>query len=417
MPEGWPIYAAFLGFPLWRILGASPFIWPIAAAPMLAHLLIVRPVRVPRGFGIWLLFLAWMLASASQLPSLGDAVFAYRASLYFSATILLVYVYNAPPSLLARLPVILMAFAAIVIASGFLGVFFPNVSVHTPIESILPGRFLWNGWMHEMVHLRFAEIGDFIGYALPRPTAPFTYTNEWGANLALLIPFLILVGTAARRLAMRRIALSLLVLALVPSVMSVNRGMWIAVGIGVVYASIRLALRGRTRPLRAVLGFTVVTAVLLVATPLGQVVQDRLAHPHSNKGRLALAGGAASAALKSPVLGYGGPRANTQKYLPSVGSHGQLWMVLFSHGIPAAALFVGWFALGAWRTRRARSPVAFWCHVVLLVSLVQLPYYGMLPAQLQITMIALALGLRAVADEAAPPIEAPVPRILEGSAA
>jgi hypothetical protein len=57
-------------------------------------------------------------------------------------------------------------------------------------------------------------------------------------------------------------------------------------------------------------------------------------------------------------------------------------------------LFTGFFLTVLWRSRRTRSPVAFWAHVVILVGLVQMPYYGMLPAGIHVLMAASALALR-----------------------
>ena len=42
--------------------------------------------------------------------------------------------------------------------------------------------------------------------------------------------------------------------------------------------------------------------------------------------------------------------------------------------------------------------MAFWCHVIVLVSFVQLAFYGQLPAQIQITMVAIALIYRERAE-------------------
>ncbi len=42
------------------------------------------------------------------------------------------------------------------------------------------------------VHPRFADVQDILGYPVSRPSAPFIYTNDWGGNFALLIPFVIL---------------------------------------------------------------------------------------------------------------------------------------------------------------------------------------------------------------------------------
>jgi hypothetical protein len=58
-----------------------------------------------------------------------------------------------------------------------------------------------------------------------RPSAPFAYTNEWGNCLALLLPWLIarwwFKGTRRQRM----IALAAVVLAIVPIIYSLDRGL------------------------------------------------------------------------------------------------------------------------------------------------------------------------------------------------
>ena len=66
LPEGWPLLALFGAFPIWWALGLSSLIWVLAAVPMLVRLLARGRVRVPKGFGLWLAFLFWMLLSATQ---------------------------------------------------------------------------------------------------------------------------------------------------------------------------------------------------------------------------------------------------------------------------------------------------------------------------------------------------------------
>ena len=68
--------------------------------------------------------------------------------------------------------------------------------------------------------------------------------------------------------------------------------------------------------------------------------------------------------------------------------------MLFSHGFPGAFFFAGWFLYTFWRLRSADDPLGFWMHVMILILLVQFPVYGMLPMQLHIVMIGIALAWR-----------------------
>src|SRR5947199_224934 len=83
LPSGWLFYALFAGFPVWWALGLGSFIWPIMAVPMALWLLARRrDLVVPRGFGLWVLFLVLVVASFSQLQSVnGLFTAAYRLSL------------------------------------------------------------------------------------------------------------------------------------------------------------------------------------------------------------------------------------------------------------------------------------------------------------------------------------------------
>ena len=65
--SSWALTALIAWMPLWWALGTASFIWIVAAAPMAVRLLRRWPIRAPRGFGLWLLFVTWMLASVTQV--------------------------------------------------------------------------------------------------------------------------------------------------------------------------------------------------------------------------------------------------------------------------------------------------------------------------------------------------------------
>jgi polysaccharide biosynthesis protein PslJ len=385
LPEGWPLYLLFGLYPLWWLLGLSAFVWPVLAAPMAASLLMRDRVRAPRGFGLWLLFLAFMLVSGTQLDDPDRVMlFGYRSALYVSATIVFLYIYNAPEALRpARIAGLLAVYGGTVVLGGFLGLLAPSLSFHSPVESFLPGAFLADPWFHDMVHVTAANQVEL--FETPRPSAPFPYTNQWGSNLVLAAPFLIALAPG------RRLPRLLLVGAIVPLIVSLNRGAWVALALGLLYAGFRLGLQGRGRALARVVTVFVAAVIALTLTPLGEVFQERLATPHSNEGRFDLYEQARDEAVESPLLGFGAT-IPSQEGLPAVGTHGQIWMILVSHGIPAAFLFLAWFAVVLWRTRGARSEVGFWSNVAVFIALVQVSYYGMLPAQIHLLMAAAALA-------------------------
>ena len=397
LPQAWVLSALLGGYPLWWFLGIDAFVWIIAAAPMLLHLLVRKDVRAPRGFGAWLLFLMFVLASFTQVGRGNSGImFAYRFLLYAAATVIFLYVYNLPRGDGAhRVARALTWLWGVVAVGGILGVLLPSFTLHSPIERVVPSGLLANEWIHDLVHLRFAQVQDFLGYPISRPSAPFPYTNSWGSAFALLVPFAALSMQRRRALHGHWMMRVLLLVSVVPVVLSVNRGLWLSLALATTYVLIRFALRGRARALAGIGLAAVFIAVMVVTTPLGQVIGDRLDNPHSDEGRLSLYGQSIESASRSPLLGFGVPRPpEDNPNLPPVGTHGMLWMVLVSHGLPATVLFVGWLGWTTWCTRRRNDPLGFWANVSLFITLVQLPYYGLLPAQIQLVMIAAALAWR-----------------------
>jgi O-antigen ligase len=140
---------------------------------------------------------------------------------------------------------------------------------------------------------------------------------------------------------------------------------------------------------------SLVVVAAVAFTPLKAIVEERLETPHSNERRVALYGEAIQGTSESPLFGYGAPRPSRwNPNAPPVGTQGQLWLVLFSHGWPGTIFFLSWFAFVFWRFRWPTPPTGFWCHVMLLIMFVQLPVYGLLPMQLHIVMLLIALAHR-----------------------
>ena len=397
LPQGWPLYALFLGFPIWWVLGISAFMWTIMAVPMAAWLIRRKRVSAPAGFGIWVAFLLLMLGSSVRLNDVDTYIhFGYRASLYLAATVILLYVFNMSSRALptGRLVTILAGFWVLVVVGGFLGVLMPNVSFTSPVERILPQRLAGNEFIQELVHPAFAQIQDILGYEQPRPKAPFTYATNWGAAFGLLTPFVILGWKFAPTRAWRTLTVIAFVAAIVPVVASLNRGLWVSLGAGLIYAAVRLALAGHGRAMRRLIVLISVALAIVYVTPLQDLISDRLANPHSNERRLSLYEESTQIVLESPFLGYGGPRPASNPDAPPLGTQGQIWQILVSYGIPATVLFLWWFMYRFWRMRRLTSEIGFWCHIVVFIALIQAPFYDWLGAPLVIIMIAIALAAR-----------------------
>jgi polysaccharide biosynthesis protein PslJ len=415
---GWPLYVVFVGFPFWWILGMAGFIWPIVAIPMLLSLFRRQRITAPPAFILWIGFMVWMLFTSVELDTAGRVLgFAYRSACYLSATILLLYVYNSATELLETRKIlwIMSVFWIYVVIGGFLGLMFPSFSFTSPVESILPRSLLANDFVKLMVHPTFAEVQNFLGFATPRPSAPFVYTNDWGGAYALLTPFMILALGSKLRRRFKTILVATAIASVIPVVLSLNRGLWLSLGLGLMYASFRLALRGRERAIViSVVSVCIVTG-LVIFTPLKGLIDERLAVGHSNNRRTSLYEESIRGAMASPLFGFGAPRPSTwNPNAPSVGTQGQLWLVLFSHGFIGAFFFLAFFLVTFWKLRRLDLRTSFWCHVLLLMMLVQLPVYDFLPHQFHIVMLAIAVAWRERRSHGflSRPIEPPLSREL-----
>ena len=190
------------------------------------------------------------------------------------------------------------------------------------------------------MHPIFAQVQDFLGYPLGRPTAPFLYTNDWGGVYALTIPFFILGWLQSRKASRRSAALLILAISLVPAFLSLNRGLWLSLLVALAYGATRPGDIGRLAR-RSLLAILLVGIALIAFTPLKAVVEGRAENQHSNAGREFLYAETVKEVVKSPVIGYGGPRPyDGPKLIPHLGTQGQFWLVLFSQGFVGAFFFV-----------------------------------------------------------------------------
>ena len=390
----WPVYALFAGYPLWWALGLQAFIWPLAAVPMALALLRRRSVSVPRGAGFLLLFLVWMLLSATQLESARQLVaFGYRASLYFSAAILLVFLVNLPARAVdvSRLAQAAGWMWVASIVGAYVGLLLPGAAFATPLELALPQAISQQPFVNSLVHNEWSSTTTLLGYTIARPKALFNYTNGWGANVALLTPLAVYSLHVVRKRWWRVMVLVLLAASVVPIIISINRGLWLSLVVAGAYMGLRAAGRGRIRLLLGVLLAAGATLALVALTPLSTIVSDR-AEVANLDGRTHLYNAAFDAALNAPVLGYGAPLPSDNLDLTagaSVGTHGQLWTLLVSQGFVGLVLFVGFLVATLFYTRRV-SRHALWAHTVLVVALFQLPFYNSLPVALHVVVLAAA---------------------------
>ena len=393
----WPFASIFVLFPLWWLLGPGEAVWIVLAAVMAFYLLRHGRIEVPRGFGIWLLFLVWMTCSVVGIDTGGRLIgFLYRALLYVTVTVAFVYVYNARKNLTVRYVAgVLTVFWLIVVAGGYLGVFFPLFTVNTPFGLVLSPSISSNELVQEMVVRRVTQYNPTGWLKLdPRPSAPFLYTNGWGNAYSMLTPIVVAYLILVRK--ERRFWWLLLAIpvSFVPAFLTLNRGMFIGLGIALVYVAVRAVARGNLKAILALVGLVLVVGVVFAVLPIEQRLTQRVESSSTTQDRASLYVETFTRTLESPLFGFGAPRPSASPDIPSAGTQGQLWMVMFSHGFPGAALFMGWLVWAFFRSIRARDPVQVACNAVLLVVIVESTYYGIMTTGLMVAMIAAALTMR-----------------------
>ena len=381
-------------FPLWWAMGLSELIWPAFGLLMIGSLLQSQSIAIPRFAMAWVVFLLFVAASGFMLEEQQDVYsWVIRFSQYVSVGLIVPYVLTHRDRTPAR--VVFGSVTALFIASvigGYLGLLLGDFSFRSPLAYVLPGGFQANSFVRDVVNPSFADIERFLGrFEVTRPKAPFTYTNGWGAAMGLLFPFAVHDAITGFGLS-RKITRVALVASVVPIMLSLNQGLWISIAAGAGYAALRAAGRGDSRVVLQLMGVGLIATIALTATPLSNTIQSDLQNPNATEDRFELYEATLSELPNSPIIGFGGPR-EVREGLPPAGTHGQLWIVLFSHGAGGALAYFAFIAGMFWSTRRYRTNVGLWCHVVIFVSLAQAPFYGHTPQQLAIIMVAAAVGL------------------------
>ncbi|MGA5301389.1 O-antigen ligase family protein [Nucisporomicrobium flavum] len=419
----WPVAGILALYPLWWALGLGVLIFPIMAAPMLVLLVrrraAGRPLRLPPGFGWWALFLAAVVISIAALgadpagtvaEAATDRLVAviYRLVMYAALTVLLVYTGNLTELELPRrrLVKLLGWLFVVTVAGGLLGILAGTFEFTSPVEWLLPGGVRSKGFVQSLVHPYAAQIMDLVGGEKPRPAAPWGYTNTWGNNFCLLMGWLVVAAWATRNAGTKLLAVLCLAVAVIPAVVSLNRGLWIGIGVVVLYVAVRYVLMGRLWIIAAVVLAAVGLVVALIATPLGDVVDARLDNGKSNGVRSFLVQRAVDGFVDSPVIGYGSTR-NTIGGRNSitvgesagcercgnftVGGNGQLWQLLYAHGAVGTIAYLGFFGYGLWRFRRDRTPIGIAAGAAIVSSFTAMFWYNAIPTPLAFMFLAYAL--------------------------
>ncbi len=398
----WPFTVPLVGLPIWWLLGVWQFMVLAMAIPMGIHLLRHRSIEVPRGFGMWLLWMAWLTTGVlvlqvdapSAVPgsNLNRYIsFGFRYAWYLTATIVALYVVNTRHVLSSQTIVRAVAWLFVwCAAGGILGLFAPGIDSPSVLQALLPDSVASNSFVNSLMRIRVAQVQEFLGPPLPRPSAPFFYTNEWGFATAISLPFFVAAWWARGR--RWKVAMVIILAAgLFAIVSSLNRGVWIAVLAAVGLAVLQTALQGRFKAIAVSAVIILTTVVVVLFSPLNDVVIGRLGNGDSDEVRGNLAVTALeSTAEGSPIVGFGSTRdvAGTFSSIaggasdlcprckaPPLGTHGQLWLVAFGAGFVGVLLYVGFVLSQFVRTVRPRSSSGMAASASLLVLLVTLPFY------------------------------------------
>ncbi|MEV6924662.1 O-antigen ligase family protein [Dactylosporangium sp. NPDC051485] len=420
----WPLTGILLLYPLWWALGLGVLIFFLAAVPMLWALVRHRAaghvVKLPPGFVLWLLFLAVVAFGlftlgadpAGTVPGTAQSrlvPFAFRLGGYGALSVLLVYAGNLERRALTqeRLVRLLGWLFVVTVAGGVLGMAAPRFEFTAPFELLLPGHMRHDAFVQSMVHPTAAQVMNLLGGEAPRPGAPWGYTNTWGNNLCQLVGWLAVAAFAfARRRLVKIFAAVTLLVSLVPIVYSLNRGLWIGLAAMAVYVAVRLALRGKFAALGLIAVAAVTVAVALAVTPLGDVVNARVEHGKSNGVRMYTTQKAIDGMWESPLIGFGSTR-NTIGGRNSIavgesascarcgnftiGGGGQLWQLLYAHGLLGTVTYVGFFLFGLWRFRRDATPIGLAGGAAIVSSFTAMFWYNSLVTPLALTFLAYAV--------------------------
>jgi len=260
--------------------------------------------------------------------------------------------------------------------------------------------------VQSLVHPYAAQIMDIVGGEKPRPAAPWGYTNTWGNNFCLLAGWLVVAAWSSRKIGARLFAVLCLGVSIAPAVVSLNRGLWIGLGVLVLYVALRYVLLGKVWILGAVAVAAAGLSVALLASPLGDVVNARLDNGKSNGVRSFLIERAMDGFAHSPVVGYGSTR-NTIGGRNSiavgesegcercgnftVGGNGQLWQLLYAHGAAGTLGYLGFFGYALWRFRRDRSAIGITASAAIVTSFSAMLWYNALATPLAFMVLAVAL--------------------------
>ena len=390
---GWPVALWSLGMPVLWLLGLYPFVWVLPAVAF-GPVILARPsrFRVPTGAVALSGFLVIVGLSGVHIEEAqGLMLFGYRWVIMASLWACLVWFANVPRQ---RLPTqVVQYWLGLIfvgcVGFGYLALVAGTFTAPSGLQLILPEGVATSGFIDSVSSLRLAEVTNYLGYTLARPSAPMAFANGWGSTMGLTLPFFFGAFVRSPLARRRRFGQVMLALSTVPTAFSFNRGLWMSIAVLFVYWAARRAMSGDWTGAKVAVGLAVVVALLLAFSPLGDLVFTKIeTATDSNESRATLYVDAWGGALESPLIGWGAP--TPQEGTSPIGTHGLVWWIMYNHGFVALALFVYWMVRTTWAALRTRRDVEVWSAVVLVIFLLQFGFYGLLP---QLPIVGVAAGL------------------------
>ena len=393
------------GFPVLWLLGAVvPAAWAVTLV-MSALLLRHRAVVLVPGVLSFSAFVVWTLPTALVLDSAERVLgFGFRTANLVFVLVALVYAVSARTLPRRRVVSGLAILWVFTVVGGLVGMRYPDVRIATPVGRVLPGLLVDNVYVRDLFFPALAEVQHPWGASSPfvRPAAPFPYANSWGMAIIVLTPVALACFLLVRGRLVRCLLVVVGVAMTAPAAATSNRAMLAALALALGYVVVRLAARDRAVPVLVLTLLATGGLLWLHASgALGQI-DEREHLGRSTEARLALYAETIDRVRASPVLGFGAPRPSVDQEL-SLGTQGQVWAVLFSHGVVGLGLFLVFLWGTTWRTRRAPSDVDVVLHSVLVVTSGVVLVYGLDVMQMFSLVLVAALLLRRCHDLDAEP--------------
>ncbi len=393
---GWMVFALFTLNPVWWALGFGDLSWCVAAVPLWIWVLTRRNFIIPPSVGLFLTFIAWGMITIFQLDKASRLfAFGFRTTSLLTAAALAIYVFNERRVTREKFVDWIAWFWIAAVIGGYIGLIFPKGHIpHTLASMVLPGGIKSNELVKNMIRPGFAQQQDQFGVGVVRPKTLFPFTNEWGGNLGLLTPFFVLSWVMSGIKRRRNIGIAALVLAMIPMIKSVNRGLWISLLMFAIIYSVRAVFGGRPAVLVAMIVGGIALTIVILATPLKTTLVERLSSERSTDARAGIYQEAFEGAKDSPIFGNGGPRPSKNPYSPPIGTHGQFFLVMFAHGFVGLALYLAWAVASIIAAARRVDRFSIVMSVTVMVGAAQMFFYNLLPQSLPIILVAVGLACR-----------------------